>query len=76
VECIKPFAAYQTVKGPIDSTGFYFRCRAEGELHIKGDGAEQPEWIGVKEIKKMLQENPRRFSDVDRAGIMFYLKQK
>ena len=31
VECLKPFAAYQTVKGPVDSVGYYFRCKAKGE---------------------------------------------
>lgn len=31
VECIRPFAAYQTTKGPIDSVGYYFRCKASGE---------------------------------------------
>lgn len=24
IECIKPFAAYQTIKGPVDSFGIYF----------------------------------------------------
>ncbi|UCC54453.1 MAG: NUDIX hydrolase [Anaerolineaceae bacterium] len=28
VECLQPFAAYQTTKGPVDSMGVYFRCRA------------------------------------------------
>jgi len=31
VECLKPFAAYQTVKGPVDSVGYYFRCKAKGD---------------------------------------------
>nr|WP_231575432.1 NUDIX hydrolase [Paenibacillus sp. FSL P4-0081] len=31
VECLQPFAAYQTVKGPVDSIGYYFRCKAKGE---------------------------------------------
>lgn len=36
VECIQPFAAYQTIHGPIDSVGFYFRCKAEGGCLSKG----------------------------------------
>lgn len=31
VECLQPFAAYHTVKGPVDSIGYYFRCKAKGE---------------------------------------------
>ena len=37
VECIKPFAAYQTIKGPVDSFGIYFLCEVEGELLAIGD---------------------------------------
>ncbi len=29
VECLQPFAAYQTLHGPVDSLGLYFLCRAE-----------------------------------------------
>ena len=32
MECIKPYAAYQTIEGPVDSFGIYFLCEAEGEL--------------------------------------------
>ena len=37
VECVEPFAAYQTTEG-LNGMGVYFRCRAEGELLEKGDG--------------------------------------
>lgn len=75
VECIRPFAAYQTVQGPIDSAGYYFRCKADGEPAKSGDQSKDARWISIRELKDMFLENPLRFSDVDRAGIYFYLKQ-
>ncbi len=74
VECLKPFAAYQTIKGPIDSVGYYFRCKADGELLDTGDETAGIRWIRVKKLKTMFHENPLQFSDVDRAGINYYLK--
>src|SRR5512146_3018457 len=32
VECIASFAVYQTLKGPVESMGVYFLCKAEGKL--------------------------------------------
>lgn len=73
VECIRPFAAYQTTKGPIDSVGYYFRCKASGELLEAGDETVDIQWIDIKELNKLFMENPLDFSDVDRAGIKYYL---
>lgn len=74
VECLKPFAAYQTVKGPVDSVGFYFKCKANGVLLEAGDETADIQWIDVKELNRMFTENPLDFSDVDRAGIKYYLQ--
>ena len=74
VECIKPFCAYQTTKGPIDSVGYYFRCEAEGELLQSGDGTKDVRWISIHELEDLMNKDPRQFSNVDRAGILFYLK--
>lgn len=74
VECIKPFAAYQTVRGPVDSLGVYFRCKARGKLLKHGDHSFAPQWIDVDEIVRLMDEDPLQFSDVDRAGILFYMK--
>jgi 8-oxo-dGTP diphosphatase len=73
VECIKPFAAYQTITGPIDSVGYYFRCKAQGELLDKGDETTNIRWITVNELSSLIFDDPLQFSDVDRAGIKFYL---
>ena len=75
VECLRPFAVYQTLRGPVDSMGVYFRCRAEGQLLESGDETERPRWMPVPEIASLLNENPQQFSFVDRAGLVFYLKQ-
>lgn len=76
VECIRPFAAYQTTKGPIDSVGYYFRCKASGELLEAGDETVDIQWIDIKELNKLFMENPLDFSDVDRAGIKYYLNHQ
>jgi hypothetical protein len=46
VECLAPFAVYQTIQGPVDSMGVYFRCKAEGQLLTVGDDTESVKWVG------------------------------
>jgi len=74
VECLQPFAAYQTLSGPVDSMGIYFRCWAEGNLLKSGDDTERPRWIPVAEVARLLNNDPEQFSFVDRAGLVYYLK--
>jgi len=76
VECIRPFAAYQTLKGPVDSVGYYFRCKATGDILEIGDDTQDIRWINVKKLNALFNKNPLDFSDVDRAGIKYYLKFK
>ncbi|GGA24078.1 NUDIX hydrolase [Paenibacillus physcomitrellae] len=76
VECLKPFAAYQTIKGPVDSVGLYFRCQATGNLLEIGDDTSEIKWMNVKEVRDLFRQDPLGFSDVDRAGIKYYLKFK
>jgi 8-oxo-dGTP pyrophosphatase MutT (NUDIX family) len=73
VECIRPFCVYQTVKGPVDSVGAYFRCTAAGQLLEAGDDTEKPQWIPVDQLARDIADDPLQFSDVDRAGIVFYI---
>jgi len=75
VECVKPFAAFQTLKGPVDSLGYYFRCKAEGVLLTSGDQTSGIRWINVKDLYNLVEKDPQKFSDVDLAGIKYYLKQ-
>lgn len=73
VECLRPFAAYQTLSGPVDSIGVYFRCRAEGQLLETGDESRDMRWMPVLEIARLLNDAPEQFSFVDRAGLTFYI---
>jgi len=74
VECIQPFAVYQTLHGPVDSMGVYFRCQAEGQLLEAGDETTRPRWVPLHEITRMMNDDPEKFSFVDRAGLAFYFK--
>ncbi len=75
VECLRPFAVYQTTLGPVDSMGVYFRCRAEGDLLAVGHDAEGARWVSVRQIAEWTAQAPDDLSWVDRAGMLFYLKQ-
>jgi 8-oxo-dGTP diphosphatase len=82
VECLVPFAAYQTLRGPSDSLGVYFRCRARGRYLLSGDETEQVQWMPVARVAELLKEDQRpeicdedkHFSWIDRAGLIFYLQ--
>ena len=74
VECIQPFAAYQTLRGPVDSVGVYFLCQAEGQLLETRGETHRPRWMAVYEIARLINADPEQFSFVDRAGLLFYIK--
>ncbi|CAG7650286.1 hypothetical protein PAESOLCIP111_06048 [Paenibacillus solanacearum] len=76
VEAIRPFAAYQTLKGGIDSVGYYFVCMAEGELLAQGDQTHNPRWITVDELAERVRNEPQQFIGIDCAAILFYLKHR
>lgn len=76
VECLVPFAVYQTIRGPVDSIGIYFLCHAEGQLLITGDETENIQWVSIKQIAQWMREEPEKFDWVDRAGILFYLRHR
>ncbi|WP_211746667.1 NUDIX domain-containing protein [Paenibacillus sp. Marseille-Q4541] len=76
VECIEPFCVYQTLKGPIDSIGMYFICKAEGKLLEQGDETTGAVWKTVQSLRAMMEQDPLQFSDVDRAGLKYYLKHR
>lgn len=74
VEVLRPFAVYQTLQGPVDSMGVYFRCRAKGDLLSAGDDTMAPRWVRVEEVRNWLRTGAKQFSWVDAAGLQFYLK--
>lgn len=73
VECLRPFCAYQTTQGPIDSIGFYFRCRAEGELLRRGDGSYGHRWVPVRNLAAQVAAEPAAFSWLTKAVLQHYL---
>jgi 8-oxo-dGTP pyrophosphatase MutT (NUDIX family) len=76
VECLRPFAVYQTISGPVDSMGVYFCCRGEGTLLARGEDAEGARWVPVQEVAQWMEAEWERFSWVDRAGLRFYLDER
>jgi 8-oxo-dGTP diphosphatase len=74
VECLRPFAAYQTLQGPVDSIGLYFRCRAEGQLLKTGDETCDLRWMPVSQIPRLLDAAPEQVSFVDLSGLCMYLQ--
>jgi 8-oxo-dGTP pyrophosphatase MutT (NUDIX family) len=73
IECLQPFAVFQTLEGPIDATGVYFRCTATGELLHEGDNTEEIRWVPVQQVAEWVRRNPDQFS-LDLAGIIYYLR--
>ena len=76
MECVRPFAAYQTLKGPVDSMGVYFKCKTKGTLKKIGDGTLNAKWIDINELNLLIHSNPQLFSEIDLAGMIFYLNEK
>ncbi len=74
MECIKPYAAYQTIKGPVDSFGIYFLCEAEGELLKKGDDTADVHWADTIELHKLISE--KRFSEIDLPAVLMFLRDE
>ena len=76
VECFKPFSVYQMVRegGGFDSMGVHFICTAEGELLCEGDNSRDIKWIGLDELKAMI-ETPELFSVIDKVAAIAYLKE-
>jgi len=73
VQCIKPYAVYQTLFGPVDSFGLYFLCTAEGDFLEIGDDTEKAHWATISEIQDYIKQN--KFSDIDKPAMIMYLNE-
>lgn len=73
VECMKPFAAYQTIKGPVDSFGLYFICEVEGTVLSEGDDTKNIHWASIEEIYEIIGDN--NFSEIDLPAVLMFLKE-
>lgn len=49
----------------VDSVGYYFVCRAEGELLKEGDHTHNPRWVTIDELAERIQNNPLQFINID-----------
>jgi len=76
VECLASLAVYQTIRGPVDSMGVYFRCKAEGEILAQGDDTKGVQWVSVEKLREWVATEPARFSWIDRAGLLFYFNSR
>ncbi len=74
MECIKPYASYQTIEGPVDSFGVYFLCEADGEPQKEGDDSADVHWAGLDEVHKLVDE--KRFSEIDLPMVLMFLRDK
>lgn len=73
VQCLRPFAVYQTTNGPVDSFGAYFICEAEGELLKAGDDTLNPQWVSREQVRELILKEGA-FSDLDKAAVLLYLR--
>lgn len=74
MECIKPYASYQTIEGPVDSFGVYFLCEAEGKPQKEGDDSADVHWAGLDEVQKVIDE--KRFSEIDLPAVLMFLRDE
>ncbi|HWI63253.1 MAG TPA: NUDIX domain-containing protein [Symbiobacteriaceae bacterium] len=74
VECLRPFCAYQTTQGPIDSIGFYFRVHAEGDLLHRGDGSYGHRWVPVRDLAAQVAAAPGQFSWLTNGVLQHYFR--
>ena len=76
VECFRPWAVYQIIKSEyFDSMGVLFKCKVTGEPLTEGDGSRDIKWIGLDELKNML-DTKDCFCGISRAAALFYLKEE
>ena len=54
--------------------GFFFRCRAEGELASRGDGTFGHRWVRVEELERVFLAAPDDFHWVTQGALKFYFK--
>lgn len=74
MECMKPYASYQTIEGPVDSFGVYFLCTAEGEPQREGDDSRDVHWAELDEVQRLIDE--KRFSEIDLPAALMFLRDE
>ena len=74
MECIKPFSAYQTLEGPVDSFGIHFICEVEGELLATGDDTADIHWASKSEVQMLIDAH--KFSEIDLPAVLMFLREE
>ena len=74
MECIKPFSAYQTLEGPVDSFGIHFVCEVEGELLTTGDDTADIHWASKQEIQNLIDAHS--FLEIDLPAVLMFLRDE
>ncbi|TQR20851.1 NUDIX hydrolase [Psychrobacillus vulpis] len=73
IEGLTPFFVYQTVKGPVDSIGFIFRCEVEeGETTINEESFGH-QWMNLKDLEELFQNTPHVFDFLTQGLLSYYL---
>ena len=76
VECLKPYCAYQYLEGFENAigipAGLYFICHAEGDILKEGDDTTKVKWIGLEELRRIVDND--KFSPSGKVAAMQYLK--
>jgi 8-oxo-dGTP pyrophosphatase MutT (NUDIX family) len=73
IEGLTPFFVYQTIKGPIDSIGFIFRCEVEeGETAINEESFGH-QWMNIENLKELFTNTPNAFDFLTQGLINYYL---
>jgi 8-oxo-dGTP pyrophosphatase MutT (NUDIX family) len=73
VECFKPFCVSQTLEGYCDPLGIHFICNAVGEPLSVGDNSTNIKWIGLDELKMLIDDE--YFGGIDKVAAMQYLRE-
>ena len=74
MECIRPFSAYQTLEGSVDSFGIHFICEVEGDLLTTGDDTADIHWANRCEIQNLIDAH--KFSEIDLPAILMFLRDE
>jgi 8-oxo-dGTP diphosphatase len=73
IEGLNPFFVYQTIKGPVDSIGFIFRCSLEENQFSQNEESYGHQWVPIKDIETRFRDNPEVFDWLTQGIIDYYL---
>ncbi|MEI6327384.1 MAG: NUDIX hydrolase [Candidatus Roizmanbacteria bacterium] len=71
-----PFVCQQTLTtdGGLPWIGFVFRCIVSGEIHMQKEEAQDPQWMNVSDLKKILDESPERIFPLQYPVLKHYVE--